>query len=91
MSQLLKFIKSVFIIHLVVKVLVALGVGIISYSGFNLLLQEVGTYIQQLFSNLPVNVVGLIGLTDIDLVINLLLSAYSARVAMAQLTRFRVL
>lgn len=77
--------------NLVARVLLALGMGLVIFVGLGYVLEQISAAIQGYMQGLPADLVGLLGLTDIDLVVNMVISAYSARVAMAQLSKFRII
>lgn len=74
--------------NFVARILMALGISFLSYQGIDLVLSLLSDEIHAQISVFPGNVSALAGLADIDRAINLLLSGYSARAAMAGLTRF---
>jgi hypothetical protein len=76
--------------NFVARILLALGVAVISYQGLDAILSLATAEIRQLVTGLPATALGLLGLARIDLCINLILSAYAARLAMAALTTMRV-
>ena len=73
------------------KVLVALGVGFVSYVGFDSLLSTVFDALKGSMNSLPVDALHLLGMSRVDLGLNLIFSAMAARVAMAALKRMNVL
>lgn len=74
--------------NVVGRVLFSGGIGLITFSGLQYILSEASTQLQGAVSGLPADVVGLAGLAGIDLAINLIFSAYSARLAMSTLIKF---
>lgn len=76
---------------IVSKVLVALGVGFVSYVGFDSLLSTVLNEIKGNLSGIPNDALHFLGMARVDLGLNLIFSAMAARVAMAALKRMNVL
>lgn len=79
----------------VFRVLLSLGVSFVTYYSFNGLMGYVsGTLKGYIFSGMAGNgmyaSLQLMGLFGVDKGINLLLSAYSARIAMASMKRFKM-
>lgn len=76
--------------NFVARIFTTLGISYLSYEGLTLILEQVGNQIRALISGLPADVLSFAGLADLDMLINLVLSAYAARVAIASLTRLSV-
>ena len=66
---------------LIINILVAMGVGFITYSGADLAIDAVGTYVQNQMSGLPGYMLQLIGKLQMDTAISMILAAYAARFA----------
>lgn len=66
---------------IVIKLLVALGIGFISYSGADLAIDAVLTFVQNQFASLPAYMLQLIGILHMDTAISMILAAYAARFA----------
>lgn len=66
---------------LIVKILVGLGIGFITYTGAGLAIDEVATYVQSQMSGLPGYMLQLIGMLQMDTAISMILAAYAARIA----------
>lgn len=66
---------------LIIKILVALGIGFITYSGVDLALDAAKIFIQDQMAGLPAYMLALMGLLKMDTAISMLLAAYSARFA----------
>lgn len=64
---------------LVSKVLAGLGIGAVSYIGINLLLDQVKTQIIVQFGNAGGDTLMLLGLAKVDIAVNIVLSAVTAR------------
>lgn len=79
-------VLSVIIIPLVVKVLIALGVGFVTFTGLNLLLDEAYNLIVAQISSLPTEPLSMLAIMKVDVYITMVFSAYSARMALAGLT-----
>lgn len=67
---------------LVGRVLLALGIHMIVYSGLDLVLEGLMSYSQQNFSGLPAGVVGVFGLLRIDEVASILSGAVVATMSL---------
>lgn len=68
---------------LVSKVLTALGLGAISYVGINLMLDQVKDYVISSFGGAAADTLLLLGLAKVDVAINIVLSAVTARAVYA--------
>jgi len=68
---------------LVSKVLTGLGLGAISYVGINLLLDQVKDYVISSFGGAAADTLLLLGLAKVDVAINIVLSAVTARAVYA--------
>jgi hypothetical protein len=77
--------------NLVARIFLALGLGFVTYVGLSAVLDQFSAALRSELTGLPADLVGLIGLTDLDIVINLVISAYSARLAISQLTKISVI
>jgi len=75
--------------NLVARILLALGVSFITYSGFDVLLQGVFMHTQLLLTQSGVSYITLcfMGRMGIDQFINIIISAYTARLALTSLRR----
>ncbi len=91
MNSLLKIFGVESIRHLVIKTISSLGIGVMSYQGLNILLGMITDQVMQNFNSLPVSVLSIMGLGGLDHFINIVLSAYSARFAMASIKKFRMM
>ena len=76
--------------NLVARVLIALGISFVTFQGFDVVLATATTSLKSLFIGMPGNVAALLGLADVDFAINLILSAYAARIAMMALRQMRL-
>lgn len=81
---------------LVFKLLVSLGIGIATYTGFNAVISSIATQMASMWSGLGADLMAMAYLMQIDRSINLLLSAYTVRLtlqgltALGSISRFRV-
>lgn len=64
---------------LVAKVLTALGVGLVTYTGITLLLDQVRDAVVNNIGAVGASYIGLFGLAKIDVAINIMLGAVTAR------------
>ncbi len=71
---------------LVGRVLVALGISFVTYQGFDATLGWVKSDVISRIGALPPDVVGLLGVLQVDVCINILFSAYMARLGVMGLT-----
>jgi len=76
--------------NFVARILTSLGLSYLSFQGLSWILDQVGNQIRSTISGLPGDVLSFAGMADLDLSINLILSAYAARIAIASLTRLAV-
>lgn len=70
------------LIPLVKMVLKALGVGIVSYVGINLVLSEATDVIMLNILGLPVEVQQILGLLKLDVAVNIILSAITTKLTL---------
>ncbi len=79
---------------LVVKVLTAAGVSYLTFSGAELGIDAVTAFVQTQLSGLPAYMIALFGILQFDRAIEILMAAYSARIALQAVngvfTKFRV-
>ena len=71
---------------LVGRVLVALGMGIVTYTGVNAALDELKAQAIQSFAGLPPEVVGMLGVMKVGVAISIVTSAIAARMLLDGLT-----
>lgn len=85
---------AVGIVPLVVKVLSALGIGIVTYTGMEYALSSGVSFFETQFSGLPATAVQILYMLGFHQGISMLFAAYSAsiaiKVAMGAFTRFTV-
>lgn len=74
---------STIIVPLVIKVLVALGIGVVAYAGINELITNIQDFVVNSLSGIPGTIIAIAGLCQIDTVITMILSAVSIRVSLA--------
>jgi len=84
-------LSTAFIVGMVRLVMTAVGVGIVSYFGFDLLLTEVYGYVGSAFGSIGGPLGGLVGLAGIDTAVNLILSGLSVRFSLLALKKFQLL
>lgn len=68
---------------LVKRVLVALGIGMVTFAGFQLSVNAAKAYVQSNFSGLPSDVVHILGLLKVDVAINIVFAAVITRAVIA--------
>lgn len=64
---------------IITRVVIALGVGIVVYSGFDAGITAAQTYVQTEWAGLPSYMLQLIGMLQLDTAIAIILAAYAAR------------
>lgn len=74
----------------VARVLLALGVGFVTYVGFSSLITMASSQIEGQITGLPSDALNMMGLAGVDYLINIVFSAYSARVALMAVSSFKV-
>lgn len=68
------------------RVLIALGVGIVSYTGISSLLDVLKAQVQSYLLGVSADIVGVMSALRIDVSISILFSAYAARLVLMGLT-----
>ena len=86
----LTYLLSAIAVPLVKKILVALGVGYVSYSGVSALLDSAYLSIQGMFAGLPLAFVQAFGYLEIDKMISVLFAAFAANMSVKLLSGFKV-
>ncbi len=76
--------------NMVARILLALGISFITYQGLDVILSGARSQLMSLFSSLPPKVLYMLGLGDVDFCINMILSAYGARLALFAVKQMRV-
>lgn len=74
-------------VPVVKMVLKALGVGVVSYVGINLILSEATDMIMVNFLGLPIEVQQIFGLLKVDVAVNIILSAIATKLALSGLNK----
>lgn len=75
------------LVPLVKMVLKALGVGIVSYVGINLVLTEATDVIMVNMLGLPIEVQQILGLLKLDVAVNIILSAITTKLTLSGLNK----
>ncbi|WP_312723688.1 DUF2523 domain-containing protein [Stutzerimonas nitrititolerans] len=68
---------------LVKQVLKALGIGMVSYVGLQIMVDQVRGYVTSNFAGLPSDVVAVLGLAKVDIAVNIVLAAVITRAIVA--------
>jgi hypothetical protein len=68
---------------LVSKVLIGLGIGAVSYTGINLMLVQVKSFMISQLGGAGADTLALMGLAKVDVAINIVLAAVTARALLA--------
>lgn len=76
--------------HVVARILLALGISFVTFQGLDYILSQVVMLVHDMFTGLPGDVAALLGLADVDLAINLVVSGYTARITMMSLRQMRL-
>ncbi|PID62212.1 MAG: hypothetical protein CSB44_03710 [Gammaproteobacteria bacterium] len=76
---------STLIVPLVVKLMVALGVGFVTYTGMTALLDQTFILIEQNLQGVPTEVAQLLALANIDRYVSIIASAYGAKLLLSGL------
>lgn len=82
---------SVIAIPLVVKILLGLGIGFISYQGITLLTDSALEFIRSNLAGMPADVVAVIAITKIDVYFTMIFSAYAIKLTLKGLDSTGVL
>ena len=72
------------------RVLIALGIGYVSYSGLSALLDGLKSQVIGYLTGAPAQVVAIMGLLKVDVALSVIFSAYAARLILAGLTSDKV-
>lgn len=78
-------LTSAIVVPLVIKVMVGLGVGFITYTGVTLILDQALSFVIGQFSDLPGTVAQLLAMANVDRYVTMIFSAYSARLVLSGL------
>lgn len=68
------------------RVLIALSIGYVTYSGLSALLDSVKAQVMVLLSGGPATIVTIMALLKVDVAVSIIFSAYAARLVLAGLT-----
>ncbi|MAD00789.1 MULTISPECIES: DUF2523 family protein [Pseudomonas] len=83
----LAILFSIIIVPLIQKLLKALGIGVVSYIGINLILEQAANYIQSQLGQTTVLMQQMLGVAKIDIAINLYLAAITTRAVLAGMNK----
>ena len=72
------------------RVLIALGIGYVSYTGINALLTLIKSHVVSYLVGAPGTVVAIMGLLKIDVAVSIIFSALAARLVLQGLTSDKV-
>jgi len=72
------------------RVLISLGIGFVTYSGIDFLLNALKTQVVSGFGGLPATAVGILGLMKVDVAISIIFSALLARLVLNGLTSGKI-
>lgn len=82
---------SAIIVHLCVKVLFALGIGYVTFNGVNTLMDYARNQLQSYIGALPPEMLQIVGLMNIDIYINMVISAMVIKLGFKGVTAAGVL
>lgn len=68
---------------LAAKILTALGIGAVTFVGITALLATVKSYLIGSMTGMPADVLAVLGLIKVDIAVNIMLSAVTARAALS--------
>ncbi len=71
---------------LVGRIAIAIGVGVVSYTGLSVLLDSLKAQVISSLGNLPSTAIAVMGLMQVDVIISILFSAVAARLLLNGLT-----
>lgn len=74
------------IMHGIIKLLIALGFGFITYQGVDVLINNLMQHVYTNFNAVSPEMLGMLGVLKIDKALNVLASAYAARLAIRGIT-----
>ena len=89
--MLYSFLTALFVQGVVRVVLAAVGIGIVSFVGFDLLISNVFTLVRSNFDGLPDSALGMLGVARIDLALNIIVSSYTVKLSLVALKKLRIL
>lgn len=78
---------SMIIVPLFQKLLKALGIGVVSYIGINLVLEQAASYIQSQLGQSTVLMQQMLGVAKIDIAINIYLAAITTRAVLSGMNK----
>lgn len=76
--------------NFVARILLALGISFLTFNGLDYVLSKAVSMIHVMLNDIPGSVAVFLGLADVDLAINLIVSAYTARLAMMSIRQMRL-
>lgn len=68
---------------LVVRVLAAVGIGMVTFAGFQLTVEAAKNYVRSNFAGLPADIAQILGLLKVDVAINIVFAAVITRAVIA--------
>lgn len=86
-AQLLLYVAS----PVAIRVLATLGLGVVTYAGFDAALNLIFSEIQTQFSALPADISGFVFMSGIPTAMSMILSALFARIALVQISKIQLL
>ncbi len=76
---------------IVVRTLITLGLGVVTYTGFASVLSLVYSSIQSSFTGLPADAAAIVFMSGLPQGMSIILSALSARIALIQMKKIQLL
>lgn len=83
------WLTGAIITNIAARVALAIGLSVVSYVGFDYLLATVFNNLKTVMLGVPGIALQFLGLAGIDTALNYIFSAWSARIAIAALTRWK--
>jgi len=75
------------VLPIVYKVLAALGIGFVAFVGIGQLLSGIETYVRSLLGQVPDKIFTILGMAQVDIAINIMFAALSARLAIMMMDK----
>ncbi len=76
---------GVIVKFLVGRIIIALGIGFVSYVGIDLLLDQAKGYILSMYTGLPTDMLAILGIMHVDEAINIIISSIAAKLIVSGL------
>jgi len=70
---------STVLVPFVIRLLKGLGIGIVTYTGIDLVLTELVEFAQDALNGLPADILSFVGMMNLDIALNMIVSAILAK------------